>query len=80
MSLEFVGLKAISGPLIVLDGIKDCSFEEMVDIALDDGTHRTGRVVQIEGEKAIIQVFEGTRGISLTNTHTRFKEIGRAHV
>jgi V/A-type H+-transporting ATPase subunit B len=72
MSLEYVGLKEISGPLIVLDGIKESSFEEMVDISLDDGTHRTGRVVQIEGEKAIIQVFEGTRGISLTNTHTHF--------
>ncbi|CDZ24450.1 V-type ATP synthase beta chain 2 [[Clostridium] cellulosi] len=72
MSLEFVGLKEINGPLIVLDGIKDTSYEEMVEIVLDDGSHRTGRVVQIEGEKAIIQVFEGTRGISLTNTHTRF--------
>jgi V/A-type H+-transporting ATPase subunit B len=72
MSLEYVGLKEISGPLIVLDGIKETSFEEMVEISLDDGSHRTGRVVQIEGEKAIIQVFEGTRGISLTNTHTHF--------
>lgn len=72
MSLEFVGLKEINGPLIVLDGIKETSFEEMVDIVLDDGSHRTGRIVQIEGEKAIVQVFEGTRGISLTNTHTRF--------
>ena len=73
MSLEFVGLKEINGPLIVLDGIKETSYEEMVDIVLDDGSHRTGRIVQIEGEKAIVQVFEGTRGISLTNTHTRFQ-------
>lgn len=73
MSLEFVGLKEINGPLIALDGVKDVSFEEMVDIALDDGSRRTGRVVQIEGEKAIIQVFEGTRSISLRNTHTKFQ-------
>jgi V/A-type H+-transporting ATPase subunit B len=73
MSLEYVGLKEINGPLIALDGIKETSYEEMVDIVLDDGSHRTGRIVQIEGEKAIIQVFEGTRGISLTNTHTRFQ-------
>lgn len=73
MSLEYVGLKEINGPLIALDGIKDASFEEMVDIALDDGSHRTGRIVQIEGEKAIVQVFEGTSGISLTNTHTLFE-------
>ena len=73
MSLEFVGLKEINGPLIVLDGVKNVAYEEMVDIGLDDGSHRTGRVVQIEGERAIIQVFEGTRGIGLTNTHTRFQ-------
>lgn len=73
MSLEYVGLKEINGPLIALDGVKDVSFEEMVDIALDDGSHRTGRIVQIEGDKAIVQVFEGTSGLSLTNTHTRFQ-------
>jgi V/A-type H+-transporting ATPase subunit B len=73
MSLEYVGLKEINGPLIVLDGIKDTAYEEMVDINLSDGTRRTGRVVQIDGEKAVIQVFEGTRGISLENTHTRFQ-------
>ncbi len=73
MSLEYVGLKEINGPLIALDGVKESSYEEMVDITLDDGSTRTGRIVQIEGEKAIIQVFEGTRGISLTNTHTRFQ-------
>lgn len=73
MSLEFIGLKEVNGPLIVLDGVNDLSFEEMVDITMDDGSRRTGRIVQIEGDKAIIQVFEGTRGISLTNTHTRLQ-------
>lgn len=73
MSLEYVGLKEINGPLIALEGVKDVSFEEMVDIALDDGSHRTGRIVQIEGDKAIVQVFEGTSGLSLKNTHTRFQ-------
>ena len=73
MSLEYVGLKEINGPLIVLDHVKDAAYEEMVDIVLDDGSHRTGRVVQIEGDRAIIQVFEGTRGIGLTNTQTSFQ-------
>ena len=73
MSIEFVGLRQVSGPLIVLDGVQDASYEEMVEIRLSDGSRRVGRVVRIEGEKAVIQVFEGTRGISLTNTHTRFQ-------
>ena len=73
MSLEYVGLKEINGPLIALEGVENVAYEEMVDIALNDGTTRTGRVVQIDGDKAIIQVFEGTRGISLENTRTRFQ-------
>jgi V/A-type H+-transporting ATPase subunit B len=72
MSLKYMGLKEVNGPLIVLEGISDCSFEEVVEIEMDDGEIRTGRVVQILGDKAIIQVFEGTRSMSLTNTRTRF--------
>ena len=37
---------------------------------LDDGTRRSGRIVRLDGERAVIQVFEGTRGISLKNTRT----------
>ena len=71
MILDYVGVKDINGSLIVLDDVKNPSFEEVVDIRLDDGTMRQGRIVQIDGNRAVIQVFQGTRGISLTNTRTR---------
>ena len=38
MSLEYVGLKEINGPLIALDGVGNTAYEEMVDITLNDGT------------------------------------------
>lgn len=72
MGLQYIGLSEINGPLIFLDHVQGVSFEEMVEIHLDNGAVRLGRVVQIEGEKAVIQVFEGTNGISLKNTTTRF--------
>ena len=72
MIIEYSGIKEINGSLIVLDNIKDATYDEMVEIKLDDSTVRTGRIVQIEGERAVIQVFEGTKGISLVNTETRF--------
>lgn len=72
MSLQFIGLKEINGPLVVLDGVKDVSFDEVVELQLDDGTHRLGRVILIEGERVVIQVFEGTSGLSLKNTRTKF--------
>ncbi|MDE6599713.1 MAG: V-type ATP synthase subunit B [Oscillospiraceae bacterium] len=72
MNLQYVGLNEINGPLVVLDGVEGASFDEVVDIRLDDGSARLGRVVEISGNKAVLQVFEGTNGLSLKNTRTRF--------
>ena len=71
MIIEHIGLSQINGSLIVLDNIKDASYDEMVELRLEDGSSRTGRIVEIEGEKVVIQVFEGTKGLSLVNTKTR---------
>lgn len=70
MIINYVGVKEINGSLIVMDGVKGVSNEEIVDIRLDNGTTRQGRVVQIEGERIVVQVFEGTKRISLKNTKT----------
>ncbi|MBQ5597052.1 MAG: V-type ATP synthase subunit B [Clostridia bacterium] len=70
MIIKHLGLKEISGSLVVLDGCPDASYEEVVEIALDDGSKRMGRVVEIDGDRIVVQVFEGTRGISLQNTST----------
>jgi len=72
MNLQYIGLEEINGPLIFLDQVENVGFEEMVDIQLKNGSHRYGRVVEISGKKAAIQVFEGTNGMSLTNTKMRF--------
>ena len=74
MSLQYVGLSEINGPLVFLDNVENASYEEMVEIKCGDGTTRLGRVVQLEGKKAAIQVFEGTNGISLKNTKTNRNE------
>lgn len=71
MSLQYVGLNEINGPLVVLDHVQGASFDEMVEIQVKDGTTRLGRIVQIEGERVVVQVFEGTNNLSLENTKTR---------
>ncbi len=73
MILDYIGVKEINGSLIVLDDVDNASFEEIVDIRLDDGTMRQGRIVQMEGKRVVVQVFEGTRSISLENTRTRLR-------
>ena len=73
MIIEHNGLSDISGSLIMLDGVKNAGNEEIVRIKMQDGTERTGRVVELDGERAVVQVFEGTKGISLKNTSTIFE-------
>lgn len=72
MSLHHIGLKEINGPLVVLDNVENASFDELVTIHLDNGSQRLGRIVQIEGKKVIIQVFEGTNSLSMVNNTTEF--------
>ena len=71
MAIEYLGLSEINGPLVVLEGVKNASYEEIVEFHMDDGTQKIGRIVEIYEDKAVIQVFEGTESMSLTNTHTR---------
>lgn len=72
MSIQYIGLSEINGPLMALDHVKGVGYDEIANIRLSDGTERVGRIVEISGEKAILQVFEGTKGLSLTNTKTSF--------
>ncbi|MEG1154010.1 MAG: V-type ATP synthase subunit B [Ruthenibacterium sp.] len=71
MAMEYLGLSDITGPLVAIDGVEDISFEEMVEIKTSSGV-RSGRVVALEGNRAVVQVFSGTSGLSLSKTSARF--------
>jgi len=71
MKLEYIGLKEIDGPLVVLEGIEGATSEEIVEI-YSNGQTRLGKVVEIKEDACIVQVFEGTKDLSLTNTRTKF--------
>lgn len=71
MSLEYLGVKEVNGSLMVVEGMKDASFEEIVKITLENGESRTGKIIQMEGDICVIQVFESTQGISGVNVRTR---------
>lgn len=72
MKLKYLKLDKIDGPLIVLKGVKQASYDEMVDIIVEGKQHKKGRVVQINRDRVVIQVFEGTSGISLNNSSVAF--------
>ena len=69
--MEYLGLSDINGPLIAVDGVENVGYEEMVQVRTSKGM-RTGRVVALEGKRAIVQVFSGTNGLSLSDTASRF--------
>lgn len=70
--IRHIGLQAINGPLIALDDIKDAAFDELVEIEVENEENRQGRIVNITGNKVIIEVFEGTNNLSLKNTKIHF--------
>ena len=71
MAIEYLGLSEVNGPLVVLEGVKNASYEEIVEFTVDGTEKKLGRIVAVYEDKAVIQVFEGTSSMSLTNTHTR---------
>ena len=71
MAIEYLGLSAINGPMVVLEGVQDAAFDEIVEMTVERKEKKLGRVIEVYKDKAIIQVFEGTEGLALRNVHTR---------
>ena len=72
MRLEYIGLSELSGSLIALEGVHGVGYDEMAEITLENGERRSGRVILVDGDRVVLQVFEGAKGISLENARTRF--------
>lgn len=70
--LEYVGAVRIEGPLVVVERIRNVGCDELVEIKNAGGITRLGRVLDVSEERAIVQVFEGTSGLSNQTLHARF--------
>uniref|UniRef100_H2Z5G9 Vacuolar proton pump subunit B n=1 Tax=Ciona savignyi TaxID=51511 RepID=H2Z5G9_CIOSA len=65
-------VSGVNGPLVILDKVKFAKYAEIVTLNLADGSQRSGQVLEVSGEKAIVQVFEGTSGIDAKYTTCEF--------
>ncbi|MDZ7798567.1 MAG: V-type ATP synthase subunit B [Patescibacteria group bacterium] len=72
MLKEYKTIKEIAGPLMVVEGIKEVKYEEMVEVELPSGEKRRGRVLEISEDKAVVQMFEETRGLEIEKTKAKF--------
>jgi len=69
---EYETITKVAGPLIIAEGINGARYHELVKIILEDGTERTGQVLELKDDLAIIEVFEGTQDIDTKGTKIRF--------
>ncbi|ACL70686.1 V-type ATP synthase subunit B [Halothermothrix orenii] len=72
LTKEYRGVASINGPLVVVDGVTDVGFDEMVEVITPDKHKRRGRVLQVSKNRAVIQVFEGTSGLATETTRVKF--------
>lgn len=72
MSVSYKTIQEVAGPLLIVDGVKDVKYEELVTVELSDGSTRRGRVLEISGDKAIVQMFEDTQGIDVESAKATF--------
>ena len=76
MVTEYNTIEEIVGPLVFLDDVDHATVEELVEVELPSGEQRRGKVLEVNRNRVLIQVFEGTRGVDITRTKVRF--LGRS--
>ena len=69
---EVLGVKRIEGPIIVVEGAANVSYDEVVEIRDPRGGLRRGRVLEVGTGFAVVQAFSGSTGLSIDGTHVRF--------
>lgn len=72
MAIEYLGLNSIEGPLVAIDGVRDAAYGDIVEFKVNRREKKLGQIITIEGERALVQVFDSTSSMSLDNTHTIF--------
>ena len=72
MLKEYFTIREVTGPLVLVGEVKGASYEELVELELPDGEIRRGRVLELDGDRALIQLFEGAEGIDVYKSKVRF--------
>ena len=72
MQKEYRTIASIVGPLLFVEGVEGVKYGELVGVELPSGEKRRGQVLEVERDKALVQVFEGTTGIDIPETKIRF--------
>ena len=69
---EYRTIREVSGPLMVVDQVEGVTYDELGEIQLHDGTIRRCKVLEVDGNRAVVQLFENSAGINLRDSKIRF--------
>ena len=72
MAKEYRTIQEVTGPLMLVKGVENVSYNELGEIELADGQVRRCKVLEIDGDSALVQLFEASTGINLSNSKVRF--------
>ena len=72
MIKEYKTIKEIASPLMIVDGVEGVTYDELGELELPNGQVRRCKVLEVEGNKAVVQLFESAQGINLAQTKVRF--------
>ncbi len=72
MQKEYKTLKSIAGPLILVEGVQGVKYEELVEMTLENGSTRMGKVLEANKNTALVQMFENPQGIKTAGTKAKF--------
>lgn len=80
MIKDYKTIQEISGPIMLVSGVEGVKYEELVEVQMQDGTLRRGKVLEVSKRATLVQLFEGSSGINMRDTSARFlghpQEIG----
>ncbi len=72
MLKEYMTIREIAGPLVLVEEVEGVKFEELVELELPSGEKRRGRVLEVDGDKALVQLFEGATGVDVFKSRVKF--------
>ena len=72
MIKEYKTIREIDGPLMVVTNVEGVTYDELAEIELPSGARRRCRVLEVDGDKAVVQLFESSAGINLAESKVRF--------
>ncbi|MCK4325685.1 V-type ATP synthase subunit B, partial [bacterium] len=72
MAKEYLTVREIVGPLVLVEEVSAVKYDEMVELELPNGEIRQGKVLEVDQDKALVQLFEGSSGVDVFGSRVRF--------